>query len=239
VFLPLKLLALLWLSLNSSTRSKPTAPLASCEPALLASDLLVLVNKSERHSLAKHWRPPDLVRIPRIHMKRGHRGKLRKDARTALVQMLKAAKEDGLRIRVLSGYRSFHTQKRIFHNKERKHGSRHARRVSARPGHSQHQLGTTVDLVARRFDWKLSQRFARAREGRWLAAHAHEYGFALSYPRGKEELTGYIHEPWHYRYLGVEAASEMDTLQISMERYLQSCQRCDSEHSCRVAALDT
>jgi D-alanyl-D-alanine carboxypeptidase len=239
VFLPLKLVALVWLTLhNSTSTTTPTVPLAPCEHADAGEDLLLLVNKSDSHSLARRWGPRDLVKLPRHLMIRGRKGKLRKEAGAALRSMLAAAQEDGHQIKVRSAYRSFRTQRRVFHSKERKYGSRYARRVSAEPGRSQHQLGTTVDLVAARFKWKFTQRFAQAPEGMWLAEHAHEYGFALSYPEGKEKLTGYIHEPWHYRYLGAEAADEMNRLDISMESYLRRCRSCDAHLECRVSDLD-
>ncbi len=239
MFLPLKLIALVWLTLhNSTSATTPTVPFATCEEADAGEDLLVLVNKSDKHSLHRRWGPRDLVRLPRTVMIRGRKGKLRKKAGRALRLMLAAAKEDGHHIKVRSAYRSYRTQRRVFHSKERKYGSRHAHRVSAEAGHSQHQLGTTVDLAASRFRWKLTQRFAGAPEGRWLAKNAHKYGFALSYARGKERLTGYIHEPWHYRYLGREAASEMNRIGISMESYLQRCRSCDSHLACRVAPSD-
>jgi D-alanyl-D-alanine carboxypeptidase len=233
VLLPLKLIAVLWFSLHG--RSATEADL-DCERAVRGADSLVLVNKSDRHSLAKRWRPNDLVKLPKSVMKRGRRGALRKEAGRALKRMLGDARSAGHKIRVLSAYRSFRTQKRVFRSKARRYGHRRARRVSAKAGHSQHQLGTTVDLVAGRFDWRLTQLFAYAPEGKWLEKNAHRYGFALSYPEGKEKLTGYIHEPWHYRYLGAKAAREMKKLGMPMESYLQECHRCSSQLVCPTSA---
>lgn len=238
MLLPLKLLALLWFSLHGITATESDRPAETCEQSAEAENLLVLVNKSATHRLAEQWRPTDLVRLPRGVMKRGHSGELRKESATALRQMLKAAKNDGQQLRVLSAYRSFRKQKRIFRSKERRHGFHYARRVSAMAGHSQHQLGTTVDLVASRFRWRLTQRLAKAPEGKWLGDNAHLYGFALSYAKGKEKITGYIHEPWHYRYLGPAAATEMKDLGLSMESYLQKCESCDVDLACRISDLD-
>jgi D-alanyl-D-alanine carboxypeptidase len=238
VLLPLKLLALLWFSLHGIAATESDRTETTCEQATAAENLLVLVNKSASHRLAKQWRPSDLVRLPRGVMKRGNSGQLRREAATALRNMLAVAKGDRQQIRVLSAYRSFRKQKRIFRSKERRHGIHHASRVSAMAGHSQHQLGTTVDLAASRFNWRLTQRLAGAPEGKWLRDNAHLYGFALSYPKGKEEITGYIHEPWHYRYIGRAAASEMKELGISMETYLQRCRSCDAQLACRGSKLD-
>jgi D-alanyl-D-alanine carboxypeptidase len=236
--LVLKLISLLWFALHGTTSVKADMPIDSSEPTTDGNDLLVLVNKSEKHRLPESWKPADLVKLPSGLMIRGRKGELRKEAASALAEMLAAAREDGHIIRVRSAFRSFHTQERVFHAKERKYGSRRASRASARAGHSQHQLGTTVDLVARRFQWNFSQRFADAPEGKWLANNAHSYGFALSYARGKEKLTGYIHEPWHYRYLGAEAAVEMNELGISMENYLRACRRDDRQLRCAEPKTD-
>jgi D-alanyl-D-alanine carboxypeptidase len=84
---------------------------------------------------------------------------------------------------------------------------RRARVNSARPRHSEHQLGTTIDLVLPRLDNEFSQSMWDTAEVRWLAAHAHEYGFVFSYPDGKSSLTGYSPEPWHLRWVGVTHAT--------------------------------
>ncbi|NLA46732.1 MAG: M15 family metallopeptidase, partial [Firmicutes bacterium] len=81
-----------------------------------------------------------------------------------------------------------------------------ANRFSARPGQSEHQLGTTVDFGGTSADWTTG--FANTKQGKWLLNNAHLYGFALSYPEGKESVTGYIYEPWHFRYIGVAVAKE-------------------------------
>ncbi len=123
-------------------------------------------------------------------------------ADAALSRMAAAAQKAGLRLRVRSGYRSYATQAAIFARQLRRYPSEAmARRYNAAAGRSEHQTGLAVDL----WDgstWGLA--VARTRLGTWLWQHAPEYGFILRYPPGKESVTGYAYEPWHFRYIGVE-----------------------------------
>ncbi|RYE77147.1 MAG: hypothetical protein EOO74_07365, partial [Myxococcales bacterium] len=104
---------------------------------------------------------------------------------------------------------------------------RHANASSARPGHSEHQLGTTADLVHRDTDgmfyegWE-SARIADSAPMRWLAANAHRFGLALSYGRETTAVTQYIWEPWHYRFVGVEAADTLHRCDLALEAYLRA-----------------
>jgi D-alanyl-D-alanine carboxypeptidase len=189
------------------------------EPA----SLLRLVNKSEDTALDPEWEPDDMVELSRSYMVPGARGSLRAEAARALGHMIHAGKAKGHEIRVRSAFRSYKKQGRIFKNKSRRYGLERASRVSARAGHSQHQLGTTVDIVLPRYRNRITQRIAQSPEHRWLRQNAHRFGYALSYPRGEEELTGYMYEPWHYRYLGVAAATGMWKRKLPMESYLRIC----------------
>jgi len=148
---------------------------------------------------------------------------LRKAAAEAFVELSDAAyAETGVRINIRSGYRSFALQCSIFRSEVRNLGCEEATRASARAGFSEHQLGTTADLA---IGWR------RLRGDRpidaFLDAHAHKYGWILSYPDGAEESTGYKYEPWHYRYIGREAAEELvrrstDARRLSTQEYLAS-----------------
>jgi len=121
------------------------------------------------------------------------RGKHRVDAAAAaaLADLLSAGREAGHRMRINSAYRSYREQARVFRTMKE-------RGRAARPGHSEHQLGTAIDL-------KLPTTAAID----WLSAHAFEFGFALSYPPGKQRLTGYRPEPWHVRFVGKDVAAEL------------------------------
>lgn len=190
---------------------------------LSGDDLLVLVNKQPEQQLAKRWAPPDLVPIDDSEMMPGRSGEVRYGVSMALSEMLAAAATDGLDLGVRSAYRSYRTQCITFSYKVARHGLEHARRFSAEPGRSQHQLGTTVDITAARIGWALSQSLADEPEGQWLAANAHRFGFALSYPEGAEQVTGYAFEPWHFRYVGRAAAAEMHAREMLLEEYLAAC----------------
>jgi zinc D-Ala-D-Ala carboxypeptidase len=191
---------------------------------LSGDDLLVLVNKREGMQLRSDWEPDDLVEIPESMMMPGRDGALRLDAFEAWMELAEAAREEaGLTLGVRSAYRSFETQCVTFDYKVAQHGIDHARVCCAEPGRSQHQLGTTLDITSRRLGWALSSSMGNQPEGLWLAENSLRFGFALSYPRGAEELTGYIYEPWHFRYIGRAAAIELSWSGLLLEEYLQAC----------------
>jgi D-alanyl-D-alanine carboxypeptidase len=160
------------------------------EPA----ELFVLVDKA--HALPADYVPPDLV-SPADYSLNANRSDvlLRKTIMGAAVQMSDAARADGVTLLFSSGYRSYETQRVVYQAEVAAYGQAAADRESARPGLSQHQLGTAIDLGS------ITDAFADTRAGKWLAAHAEEYGFSLSYPDGYESVTGYRHESWHYRYI--------------------------------------
>ena len=189
-----------------ATRTPTPVPTQAADPADEdAPGLLTVVDKEQ--GLPPAYVPPSLVEIPPEWIVPGFANRLlRKDAAEALVAMLRAARAEGHDLRVISAYRSYEEQATTFQYWIDQLGEEEARRVSAPPGHSEHQLGTTVDITSASVGWELEQRFGQTPEGQWLAAHAHEYGFTLSYPQGAEEITGYKYEPWHFRYIGHDQA---------------------------------
>lgn len=183
------------------------------------NDLLALVNKTMH--LPSDYVPPDLVDLGSQGIPALNRNLLiRSNVAPYLKEMLDAASADGLDIQVLSSYRSYQDQQAVFSREVAAVGQAQAERYVARPGQSQHQLGTTVDLTAKSVGWDLSEDFEDTAEGQWLVANAAKYGFVLSYPKGKEHLTGYAYEPWHFRFLGVEVAQLLETQGVLMEEYL-------------------
>lgn len=128
----------------------------------------------------------------------GHR--LASIAVEPLVRMSMAAADDGITLLVSSAYRSYEYQEEVYARWVNELGQEQADRVSARPGTSQHQLGTAVDFGC------ICPEIAGQPSGRWLAANAWEYGFSMSYPPDGEAITGYSYEPWHFRYVGRPAA---------------------------------
>ena len=137
-----------------------------------------------------------------------------------LLALLEAASEAGHLVAVVSSYRSYETQRNTFEYHVNEFGLQEALRVSARPGHSEHQLGTTVDFSSTAVGYELVEAFGSTPEGRWLAEHAHEYGFILSYPEGKEVVTGYAYEPWHFRWVGRDLAAEVRASGLTLGQFL-------------------
>lgn len=132
-----------------------------------------------------------------------------------LLEMFAAAKdEEGLNFKVLSGYRSYTDQKIIYNGYVARDGQAAADRYSARPGHSEHQSGLAFDLN------KTATSFGETAEGIWLKENCHRFGFIIRYPEDKEEITGYMYEPWHVRYLGVETATAVYESGLCLEEYL-------------------
>lgn len=135
-------------------------------------------------------------------------------ANAALQAMFADAKLEGLSLFVRSGFRSYSTQKSLYNKYVKRDGVAAADRYSARPGHSEHQTGLAFDIN------KADSSFAGSPEATWLAANCHKYGFIIRYPAGKEAVTGYIYEPWHVRYLGVETATAVFESGLCLEEYL-------------------
>ncbi len=138
-----------------------------------------------------------------------------------LEALLKAAEADGMGLEVQSAYRSYSYQEQTFAYWTEQDGYDAALKSSARPGHSEHQLGTALDFRSADGDpaWELDD-WSETPEGAWLQEHAAEFGFVMSYPKGKETLTCYIYEPWHYRYVGREEAAEVAASGLTLREWL-------------------
>ena len=174
--------------------------------------LYILVDK--QHSLPQDYEPDDLVEL----INRSYRVNradllLRKAAADALEEMAAAARTEGLTLLASSAYRSYGYQAQVYERNVSRYGQEAADRESARPGHSQHQLGLVVDFGS------ITDAFALTREGIWLAANAGRFGWSLSYPDGYEEITGYKWESWHYRYVGIELADFIETHFDGIQQY--------------------
>ena len=136
------------------------------------------------------------------------------EASDQLKVMFNAAKEDGISLFVKSGYRSYVDQRVIYNGYVKRDGQAAADRYSARPGHSEHQTGLAFDLNS------TANSFANTPEAKWIAENCYKYGFIVRYPKDKEHITGYIYEPWHVRYLGVEKATLVYNSGLCLEEYL-------------------
>jgi D-alanyl-D-alanine carboxypeptidase len=144
---------------------------------------------------------------------------MRGDAYVALVNLLRAAAEAQQTMVVVSAYRSYEEQALVYQGYVESVGQEQADRQSAKPGHSEHQLGTTVDLSV--LNVPLDE-FGATTQATWLAANAADYGFVISYPSvAAEAETGYMYEPWHIRWIGKEAAQRVKASGLTLTRYFQ------------------
>ncbi|MFE8702072.1 D-alanyl-D-alanine carboxypeptidase family protein [Cytobacillus sp. FJAT-54145] len=183
-------------------------------------NVLALVNKE--FSLPSDYAPKDLVR-PNVPFSFGDMGVeksfVRKEAAGALERLFALAKKDGIELFAVSGYRSFERQAMLYDAEVKKSGEEAAQQVVAIPGNSEHQSGLAMDISSRSVGLALTEEFGETVEGKWLAANAHKFGYVLRYPKGKESITGYQYEPWHFRYIGVEAAQIIYEKGMTLEEY--------------------
>ena len=170
--------------------------------AAASADSLLLSRVDKAKALPPDYEPGDLVSLTEYPFALSRRDlRLRRPAAEAARELDAAAKAAGLTLVFSSAYRSYSYQSEVYARQVRELGQAGADRVSARPGHSQHQLGTVVDFGS------IDNSFAETKAGLWMAANAGRFGFSLSYPRGAEAVTGYDWESWHFRYIGKEAAA--------------------------------
>lgn len=183
------------------------------------NSITALVNK--HNSLSERYVPEDLVtvRVPTV-LENPEVKQLRKVAAHALQKMFNKAKEADIYLHARSGYRSYDTQVQLFNNYVAQHGQEAANRYSARPGQSEHQTGLVMDVTSESVNFQLTNEFGETKEGKWLSEHAHEFGFIIRYPKDMEHITGYIYEPWHIRYLGLEVAMEVYESGLTYEEFL-------------------
>lgn len=177
----------------------------------------VLVNKQK--NLSSDAIPSDLVEVSVL---RTANAKWIKDiTNQQLTAMFKDATADGITLRVVSAYRSFDYQIQLFDRYAARNGIEAANTYSALPGQSEHQTGLVVDVDDGTSNYTLKQSFDQTAAFAWLDANAHHYGFILRYPNGKEAITGYLYEPWHYRYIGdINAATYIHDNNLTLEEYL-------------------
>ncbi|MEK4230975.1 M15 family metallopeptidase [Solibacillus sp. FSL H8-0538] len=142
-------------------------------------------------------------------------------ARAAFEKMAAAARIEGFELVAFSGFRSYEYQQQLYTNYVNRDGKVNADRYSARPGYSEHQTGLAFDIGEKgKEDLWLTSEFGETKAGQWLIGNAHQYGFILRYPKGKENVTGFMYESWHFRYLGKELATKVFQAGVSLEEYL-------------------
>jgi len=172
----------------------------------IKNNYLQLVNKD--NPISSNYEPSNLVlvNIPTIIDKTIY---ICDPVLQAYEELYLNALEKNIKFFVFSGFRSFSYQEEIFINEN----------ITARPGYSKHQIGLALDISTP--DVGLTEALGELPEGIWLEHHAHEYGFIIRYPKGKEDITKYVYEPWHIRYVGKHHARKIYEGNLTLEEYLE------------------
>lgn len=181
----------------------------------------VLVNR--KHNLSSDYIPADLVKLTEVPtvLSNPEVNQLREPAYNALKELFSKALEEEYELFARSGYRSYNTQVALYSSYVANHGQAAADTFSAKAGQSEHQTGLAMDITCASMDYVLSEAFGETEEGKWVAENAHKFGFIVRYPKGKEEITGYMYEPWHIRYLGIELATKVYESGLTLEEYFE------------------
>ncbi len=185
-------------------------------------EYIILANR--QHLLASDYAPNDLVNTTCKKSSDAGKPELRQAANDAINAMFAAAQQDGLTLYLKSAYRTYQTQKTMYNNRLDKLGRDDG--LVSYPGASDHQTGLGADIL--NYEWTkkdgMNKEFAKTREAQWMEAHCAEYGFILRYMADKEESTGIKFEPWHFRYVGKEAAAYIMENHLSLEEFTEEWQ---------------
>ena len=177
---------------------------------------MVLAHINKTYALPASYVPPGLSEIAGIPTSGTEY--FRAGVLPYLYQLFGAAEQAGFKLSVISAYRSYTTQVSTFYYWANQYGYATASMGSARPGHSEHQLGTAVDLGLAGKPWPTGFSWDPAAE--WVRQNVPKFGFVISYPEGKTSITGYIWEPWHIRWVGAELATSLYQQGLTLEEYL-------------------
>lgn len=172
----------------------------------------ILVNKY--YSLPEKYAPDDVVSMSSQYSYPGN--SIRKEVYEAFKEMSMSAKNEKITLIVNSSYRDYKTQKEIYDDYADKNGKEYADKFAARPDYSEHQTGLALDIFSPGFGMKT---FGESDAFKWLLNNSYKYGFILRYPEGKENITGYAYEAWHYRYLGKDLAKKVYESGLTFDEY--------------------
>lgn len=175
-------------------------------------NILTLVNKNNK--LPAVYVPSDLVEIPNNMAYNGK--KVREEVLKNFENLFNDAQKLGYKIIVVSAYRDYDYQKKLFDGYTQDKGLKYALKCSAKPGHSEHQTGLAIDVMGSNNDYNL---FAESNEFEWMKNNAYKYGFIMRYPEEKQKITGFKYEPWHYRYVGKDVAEYIYENKLTLEEY--------------------
>ena len=226
-------------SSSSSSCSEPSSSSSSSQPEQSSSESLPESSSSESSRHADYTADWNLLLVNQEYPL-GYEFSVELDtpyppyrfdkrASAYLVEMIEAARADGIQLQLISTYRDLETQYRLFNNKVNEYlnmgygqedAEKNASQWVAIPGTSEHGTGLAADIVSATKSYELNESFAQSEEFEWLYANCTKYGFILRYPKDKLEITKITYEPWHYRYVGKEAAQEIMERGICLEEYV-------------------
>lgn len=175
-------------------------------------DNLTIVNKY--YKLDKNYEP-ELVKINSKYAI-NERQLLTREAKFAFEEMCEEARKDDIYLYSGSAYRSYSYQNTLYTNRVKSDGLEYANKTAAKAGYSEHQLGLAIDILNGSYEYLDSN----DKEYKWLIENSYKYGFILRYPKDKENITGYTYEPWHFRYLTIDVATELKEKNITYEEYI-------------------
>lgn len=199
------------------------------EKSFPSDDLSLYYLIDKTHTVGADYEPAHLVKLVKndAYIINKTTLSLREDVEAALRRMALAAKADGITLDVSSTYRSYKTQENTFNYWVSVDGLEEAERESARPGTSQHQMGTAIDFG------NIDDSYSETAGCKWLNQHAEDFGWSLSFPQGYEDVTGYRWECWHFRYIGEEACKFQkkwfDDIQQFMFEFIDAWKSAENE----------
>lgn len=174
---------------------------------------LILVNKF--NYLKEDYSPEEITSIDLKYSYKNNQ--VSKRCNDAYLEMAKQAKEEGIQLMANSTYRTYKKQDDIYKDFYYSKGISYADQYAARAGYSEHQTGLAIDIFTP--NYSTTSTFENSEAYTWLINNAHKFGFILRYPKGKENLTGYAYESWHYRYLGVDIATKVYESGLTYDEY--------------------
>jgi len=183
------------------------------KPTDISKGMYTIVNKY--YYLDSDFVPTDLEKVSYGYTI--NNTELNKIALENFIKMADQAKLENLNLKITTAYRNYNFQSVLYNNYVKNDGKEKADTYSARPGYSEHQLGYSVDLT--NINKSNFDEFEYTNEFKWLQDNAHKYGFILRFPKGKEHITGYQYESWHYRYVGIDIATYIHENNITYEEY--------------------
>ncbi len=212
-------------SLSAAVTSGKKASAKKAEEAKIPAEKAALINAlpdidldSWEYILVNRWNMLDETYIPET--REIENVEISTEIYDALTQFVEDARAQGLSVCISSGYRSYEIQEQLMENDVEEYGEEEALKTLSLPGASEHQTGLATDLTDVYYEYK-DESIEDTDTYKWLLAHCQEYGFILRYPKGKENITGIDYEPWHFRYVGKEAAEFIQKNGLTLEEFLE------------------